>query len=219
MERKMKGCNTNSGGRSRRTGFTLIELLVVISIIGVIAGLLVGLAGVAGPMMKKRKVEAELNQYTLAIDNFKARYGHYPLDNRRDGTNYSTWYHQLFYELHGVDYDPSRKGYIDPITKELLYPDSLVKVIGARGFENETNNPSFKKFISNIKKSQMAQVSTNNVTLTVLVAGVDGPAGKGVPNPWNYNCSSPVNNPSDRYDLWVDIVVGKNTNRIGNWKR
>jgi hypothetical protein len=35
-------------------------------------------------------------------------------------------------------------------------------------------------------------------------------------NPWNYNSSSPTNNPRE-FDLWIDIPIGGKINRISNW--
>jgi hypothetical protein len=35
-------------------------------------------------------------------------------------------------------------------------------------------------------------------------------------NPWRYNSSNPVKNPKS-FDLWIDVIVGSQTNRICNW--
>jgi hypothetical protein len=35
-------------------------------------------------------------------------------------------------------------------------------------------------------------------------------------NPWRYNSSNPVKN-SKSFDLWIDVMVGSQTNRICNW--
>ena len=34
---------------------------------------------------------------------------------------------------------------------------------------------------------------------------------------WNYVSSSPTNNPTEGYDLWLDVVWRGKTNRISNW--
>jgi len=52
----------------RAPGFTLIELLMVISIIGLLAGMLVGLAPAASAKMREARVRAELNQLVAMIE-------------------------------------------------------------------------------------------------------------------------------------------------------
>ena len=59
----------------RKGGFTLIELLVVISIIGVLAGLIVGLSGVASYKGKEARVRIEMNKLMNAIENYKSVIG------------------------------------------------------------------------------------------------------------------------------------------------
>ncbi|HTI72528.1 MAG TPA: type II secretion system protein [Candidatus Limnocylindria bacterium] len=97
---------TNRTARSHPgRAFTLIELLVVISIIGLLAGLLVGLAPLASRRMKESKVRAELHELTLLIDAYKAKYGVYPPDGLAVGetiTTNNTALSPLFYELSGV---------------------------------------------------------------------------------------------------------------------
>ena len=52
--------------------FSLIELLVVISIIAVLAGLVVGVAPVAGKRMREARIRAELAALVTAIESYKA---------------------------------------------------------------------------------------------------------------------------------------------------
>src|SRR5258708_36249247 len=66
--------------------FTLVELLVTISIIGILAGLLVGLAGVAKKKGTISRVEAELGRIDLAIGSYKSSMNFYPPDNYNDVT-------------------------------------------------------------------------------------------------------------------------------------
>ena len=51
--------------------FTLIELLVVIAIIGLLAALIIPLAGIATTKMRIARVQAELSNYANAIENYK----------------------------------------------------------------------------------------------------------------------------------------------------
>ena len=61
--------------------FTLIELLVVIAIIGILAALVIPLAGIATVIMRIARVKSELNNYANAIENYKLETGEYPQDN------------------------------------------------------------------------------------------------------------------------------------------
>jgi hypothetical protein len=36
-------------------------------------------------------------------------------------------------------------------------------------------------------------------------------------NSWRYNSTSPIHNVG-KYDLWAEVIIGNNTNVIGNWK-
>jgi len=60
------------------SAFTLIELLVVISIIGVLAALLLPVAGAVRKQSMIRTAQAEMAQLETAIDRYKSAYGFYP---------------------------------------------------------------------------------------------------------------------------------------------
>src|SRR4051794_19013634 len=62
-------------------GFTLIELLVVISIIGILAGLVLGLAGLATRKSRESRIRTELTKLVTDIENYKAALGLYPPDH------------------------------------------------------------------------------------------------------------------------------------------
>ncbi|MCE2825487.1 MAG: type II secretion system GspH family protein [Verrucomicrobium sp.] len=93
-----------------RAAFTLLELLVVMSIIGILAGMVVGLAPAAATKMKESRVRAELQQLVTLIEAYKARFGVYPPDGIRrvavPGQGFQTLstpaLSPLFYELSGV---------------------------------------------------------------------------------------------------------------------
>ena len=93
-----------------RAGLTLLELLVVMSIIGILAGMVVGLAPAAATKMKEARVRTELQQLVLLIEAYKTRFGVYPPDGVQRisvaGQGFQTVSNPalspLFYELSGV---------------------------------------------------------------------------------------------------------------------
>lgn len=65
-------------GRNERGGFTLIELLVVMLIIVALAGLITAAAFRALGKGDEVKLRNEISQLSLALQNFKTKYGFYP---------------------------------------------------------------------------------------------------------------------------------------------
>jgi prepilin-type N-terminal cleavage/methylation domain-containing protein len=214
--------------RTGRKAFTLIELLVVISIIAIIAGLVVGLAGVAGKGKKEKRTRVELAKLVTLIEAYKSKVGMYPPDNPSDPDRNS-----LLYELSGAIRDrsnPADPKYITPsfdpdgiLTSEIwalyggtdVFPSSdqagLINAVES-GTERDPDSPRMHRLLVTLRQDQYAKIGGQYS----LVVPVDGPNGR--PSPWSYlRGTNAVHNP-DSFDLWVDIVVGGQTNRIGNWK-
>src|SRR5207248_2997454 len=63
-------CDSESHSPRGRAAFTLIELLTVISIIGIVAGLIIGLAPGATRAMHNKRVEGDLQQLLTAIEQY-----------------------------------------------------------------------------------------------------------------------------------------------------
>src|SRR5262245_47967948 len=76
--RKPAGCRIDRKNGQGVPGFTLIELLVVISVIGLVAGLTVGLSGVASGKSKESRIRGDLNRLVTLIENYRAKLGSYP---------------------------------------------------------------------------------------------------------------------------------------------
>ena len=211
-------------------GFTLIELLTVIAIIGVLAGLLVGLAPVASRKMKESRIQAELAQLILGIENFRTDLGYYPPDHPYASggvTNYAV--NQLFYELTGtVVANPqavSTARYTTANGLSTLSSAAILSVFGTPGFVNVAEDPkSVKNFLRTVRESQVKQVTVANQAVLLLVVPVELPRGVSASpqlppqiNPWRYNSSTPVHNPG-RFDLWAEVRIGTKTNVFGNWR-
>jgi prepilin-type N-terminal cleavage/methylation domain-containing protein len=62
----------------RQQGFTLIELLMVIAVILILAGITFGISRGVQNAQARAKTKAELATISLAIEQFKSRYGDYP---------------------------------------------------------------------------------------------------------------------------------------------
>jgi prepilin-type N-terminal cleavage/methylation domain-containing protein len=61
-----------------KQGFTLVELLTVIAIIGVLAAIVVGIAGAVGNQQSEARARADMVAISLALETFKKTYGDYP---------------------------------------------------------------------------------------------------------------------------------------------
>ncbi len=76
---------TNNSTRSLKLnsprGFTLVEILVVIAIISIVATLGFQGASIVTRKRDRARVEVQLEQLKLAIEDYKLRFGTYPPDN------------------------------------------------------------------------------------------------------------------------------------------
>lgn len=193
------------------SAFTLIELLAVIAVIGILAGMVVGLAPAASNKLKESRVRAELQQLVTLIEAYKAKYGVYPPDGIRQlnfpGEGLQTVsnpaLNPLFYELSGVYITnaTSVSGYFIPRADENdndgIRPQELQTWFGREGILNarpiEQRN---RLFITDFKESQYAEVYRNRTApgyadIEVLVVGfstdASGKRGAGFAWPNNRN--------------------------------
>lgn len=61
--------------------FTLIELLAVIAIIGILAGIVIGVGRRAGESGREARAKVELAAISTALESYKRQYGDYPRTN------------------------------------------------------------------------------------------------------------------------------------------
>lgn len=223
---------------SSKAAFTIVELLVVISIIALLAGLVVGLAGMASSKSKEARVRAEMNQLIADIDGYYAVFRQYPPDNVINPVKKTVnpYVNQLYYELTGtVVVRGSEKDKDDrfvfqiPGSEESLPAQTVLSLFHAEGFINAAMIAGEIRYKASSRSSQRRRISPPPTE--VLAVPVDWP--KGIPNPafpsgsnpeilrinpWRYVSTNPTNNPGS-YDLWAECVIGRKTNVIGNWSR
>ena len=167
---------------------------MVVAIIGILAGLIVGLAGRATESKVRKRAEAELQQMVMAIQNYKSKLGYYPQDNPRDFA-LSPLYNEL--------------------TKTRI-PDAHTNQLGVLDIANL--GPKSEPFLTGLKPTQFKVLgkggrndAPNDEFTAAQMTYAYGDA------PWHYNSSSPTNNPGS-FDLWVEITMGPKKIVVGNWK-
>jgi prepilin-type N-terminal cleavage/methylation domain-containing protein len=219
-----------------RLAFTLIELLTVIAIMGVLASLILPVAGAVKKHQYIYNARAEMAALETAIDNYKAAYGFYPPDNRKNQlppVPSRFLVNQLYYELTGTTNldvgNPQYRSLNDPSIPE-LYGADVNTAFGVGGFMNCSKGGGedaggARNFLPRLSSKQVwRNYTNNNVPVTLLITSVGGPdvtykpLGEQNLNPWRYNSSSPTNNPGS-YDLWVQLVIRGKANLICNWNK
>ena len=211
----------------RACAFTLIELLVVISIIGIIAGLMVGLTSLAERKMRLSRVKAELDNLVTAIDSYRHQFGTYPADNQIATAPDRSVPNQLYYELVGTTVNSGNNLFTSLQQNETYTSAEIKAVFGVDGFVNagpaqrDPNNPDqtmARNFLPSLKPSQIGVITNNNRKFFVLTVPVQRPGGLRTEiNPWHYLSTGPTNNPAT-FDLWAEILIGHDPYIIGNWK-
>lgn len=205
-----------------RLAFTLIELLVVIAIIGLLAGLVFPITAAVNRQKIRTRARAELVQIETAILTYKAKMGHFPPDNPvRRAMN------PLYYELNGTRLNNGIYQTLDG-TAQCTTAEAN-SLFGVSGFVNATQGGggdeggAARKFL--IPALRPPQIGALSGAIKIIVSSIPWPKDNAYQptatvglNPICYNSSNPTNN-ANGFDLWVDVIVGGQTNRICNWSK
>jgi prepilin-type N-terminal cleavage/methylation domain-containing protein len=224
------GARIANSGAVESAAFTLIEMLVVIAIIGILAGLLLGVAPVAVAKMRISRAQVELASLSAAISYYQSKKGFYPPDNTTMTTQ-----SPLFYELTGTlqTNKTATPSLLSQQTMEILASGpagQTFTLFNLPGFMNYTADPTelnSLNYFPGVKAGQQYGsfyiAGNSGATFTLLGSQIPGPyttstVAKVTLNPWHYVSSSPTHNPNS-FDLWLDISIRGQTNRISNWNK
>lgn len=214
-------------------GFTLIELLAVIAIIAVLAGLVLGTAGIGIFKSREARMKAEHGKIVTAIESYKLELGNYPPDNQTPGNmdrHERAGKNSLYYELSGCTFENADGGtFVTQNQQERIKAIDLKNAFGVTGVENSARNKRDVPFRGeNFRPNQIAELDLPG-DVEVLIAPLPGPheldkkpaAGsttKVKVNPFFYDASSTNRNNADTYDLWSEYKTRDGVRVIGNWK-
>jgi prepilin-type N-terminal cleavage/methylation domain-containing protein len=197
LRRRFRFSHRLPRSRAACHAFTLVEILVVVAIIGILAGLIVGLAGRASETKILSRARAERDMLVMAIENYKSKLGYYPQDHPKNPAM-SPLYNELTRMRIPDAYTNETTGFGVPDIANIgaksdnFLPGGLkptqYKVLGTGGRGDEPGGQ--------FTAAQMIYAYGNA--------------------PWQYNITNPTNNPGG-FDLWVEIVVGPKKFVVGNW--
>ena len=213
----------------------MIELLVVIAIIGLLAAMVIPATGHVLKTRRLKVAQSEINEFATAIDNYKSKLGFYPPDNP-----INLAINQLYFELSGTVFDSTKNIYTTLDGSSQMTVSQFSTVYGGNvvnGFMNSSSSaqgtdekPAPVNFIKDLRTAQVGQLNatgSGSYENAILVSSIEWQnyptesistpfAAKDGLNPIRYVSSHPKYNVNS-YDLWIDLVIGAQTNRVSNW--
>ncbi len=217
---------TVSGSRAR-AAFTLIELLTVIGIIGLLAALVLTGQAIAKAKMTLSRSQAERDALVTAIERYKKDKGYYPPDNSLNGINQDSVKCTLFYEITGNVVSADGANFTNQVLGTNIATAAITNLFAVNGFLNSGQVPAdTRNYYAQIKSEKYLTIDYGGgQSFTVFGTKARGPrmltppvnsGFKGDINPVHYVVSNPTNNHST-FDLWFDVLIKGQTNRVSNW--
>ncbi|MGA3181484.1 MAG: type II secretion system protein [Verrucomicrobiota bacterium] len=202
---------------STQRAFTLIEMLVVISIIGVIAAMVLGLANLASNKKKSVVASAAVNRLVLMIENYHSKLGFYPPDNAANiaatafttpAYDQTTATNQLIYELTGeTNYGGPPGNYkFTNFDGTTMHTSDLVNTYGRGGIANSNPDEPHNFYYPPPKPADYTPYSSG-VLEGLIVPVQSGPSSTG-PNFIHYDSSTTNRHNSASFDVWVEYWAG-----------
>lgn len=216
--------NDKQMNRAREEGaFTLVELLVVIAIMGIVAAMVLGMAGLAGAGERRKKVSTMRDQLVTAIESYKKEHGFYPPDN----TN-NCKLPPLYYELRGGTYDGAAKvftGSFPPIPQANyldIFGRNSIANSKPKDLDPENGDVKAMDHIVGLRSQQSTNLTIipPNEDAIFFTVGVEAAVGTDFKtNTWRYVSTNPTNNGIGHFDLWAEVTIKGKTEIIGNWNQ
>ncbi|MGA2177498.1 MAG: type II secretion system protein [Verrucomicrobiota bacterium] len=211
----------------KRSGFTLIEMLMVIAIMGIVAAMVISMAGAASNARKKGMVDAERHRLMLAIDNYQSKLSFYPPDNGNIAAAAQTAVESysrtnpLLYELTGAIPTNLGGNYIVNYGNGGTIQRIAFTNVFARGGIANSDAVEPQNFF---KPLPLPKDYTNYTAAYPSIFGllVPVPVTNGQLNFWHYDSSSPYRHNPSTYDLWAEYSIGSKSGQLviitnGNW--
>jgi prepilin-type N-terminal cleavage/methylation domain-containing protein len=180
--------------------FTLIELLTVIAIIAILASLMIAGFRMATPSKIRNRAAAEMASLSTLIESYNSKKGFYPNDTNRGLT------------------DPANNNYLITNIPIMLYYE-LVGSNPPVGLPNLINSGEERQvFHRNLKETGNKNSSVRELQgikfLGIPIKSPDSPDFAF----WRYDSSSTNRHHPEGFDLWIDLTVNGQRERVANWK-
>jgi prepilin-type N-terminal cleavage/methylation domain-containing protein len=202
-----KGAGTIQAFRNRSVvgaAFTLIELLTVIAIIAILASLMIAAFRMATPSKIRNRAAAEMASLSTLIESYNSKKGFYPADTNRDLT------------------DPAHNNYLITNIPIMLY----YELVGSNpptaipgGMPTLINSGDERQvFHRNLKETGNKNSSVSELRgikfLGIPIKSPDSPDFAF----WRYDSSSTNRHHPEGFDLWIEVLVNGQRERVANWK-
>ncbi|GAB4251914.1 MAG: hypothetical protein OHK005_19150 [Candidatus Methylacidiphilales bacterium] len=136
MRKEVPGVSGLSSSKNQRSGFTLVEIIVVVTVIVILMGLVLGVAGPVQESGRRSRAQAEIAGLETALTRFEQDNGFYP-----NATSIGTLAGDTFYNGNPANY--------------LAASRALFLAVTGRQWLNSTDTASMGRQYMEVKPSQV----------------------------------------------------------------